>query len=93
MTSIAWSWEEYWSWYEQIEEQERKFDSLRELYGKNGEFIKCLSAESQFKVFLHAPLELKQTMKQFPNLYKREAILMLQMDLDKKNKIARRYRR
>ena len=29
MTSISWQWEDYWDWYDQIEEQERQFDALR----------------------------------------------------------------
>lgn len=90
MTSITWDWKDFWEWYEQIEEQERKYDALREVYGRNAEYIKFLSAESQFKVFCHAPLEIKQQMKNFPQVYKREAILMLEMDLNKKMKKIRR---
>ena len=31
MTSISWSWDEMWSWYKQIEEQDRQFQVLREI--------------------------------------------------------------
>lgn len=84
MTSISWSWDEFWWWYEQIEEQERQFDALREVH--KDKWVERLPAEIQARVFLHAPLEFKKQMKNFPNLYKREAILILEMDLNKRYK-------
>lgn len=84
MTSIIWNWPDFWEYYNQIEEQERQFDALREIH--KDDWIKRMSAETQAKVFLCAPLEFKQQMKNFPNLYKREAILILEMDLNKRYK-------
>lgn len=91
MTSISWSWDEMWSWYKQIEEQERQFQVLREIH-RDG-WVERLPAELQAKVFLNAPMDFKMQMKNFPNLYKREAILILQMHEDKINKQFKRYSR
>jgi len=91
MTSISWQWEDYWDWYDQIEEQERQFDALRELH-RDG-WVERLSAESQAKVFMNAPIEFKQQMKNYPRLYKREAIILLQLAEDKKNRKFKRYSR
>lgn len=84
MTSISWDWKSYWEWFEQIEEQERQFDALREIH--RDDWVKRLSAENQAKVFLYAPMDFKMQMKNYPSLYKREAILILQMEENKRNK-------
>ncbi len=91
MTSISWSWDEFWWWFEQIEEQERQFDALREVH--KDKWVERLPAELQAKVFLNAPMDFKMQMKNFPNLYKREAILILQMHADRQNKQFKRYSR
>ena len=91
MTSITWDWQDFWLWYSQIEEQERQYEALREVH--RDDFIKRLSAEAQAKVFLHAPLEFKQMMKDYPGLYKREAIALLQLEEDKKSKKLKKYMR
>lgn len=91
MTSITWIWKDFWRWYEQVEDIEIQFDALRQIHTQFN--IPKLSAEAQADLFLHAPLEFKQEMKNFPKLYKREAILILEMDLNKKSKAIRSYRR
>lgn len=91
MTSISWTWQTFWEWYEQVEEQEIQFAALRQIHANFN--IPKMSAEAQAKLFLYAPMDFKMQMKNFPNLYKREAILILQMHADRLNKQFKRYSR
>lgn len=84
MASIAWTWSDFWSWYEQIEEQDRKNLALKEL--NSGNWLKSLSSDSQAKVFMDAPMEIKLQLKQAPTVIRRETLLLLQAVEDKKNK-------
>ena len=89
MTSINWGWDDYWSWWVGLENKKDKVDGIRQVLDE-GWMIK-LSAESQAKVFLHAPIEIKQILKNHsPNLIKKETLLLLQMEQDRMSKKLKR---
>jgi len=84
MASLTWKWRDYWAWFNQIERSEDKAAAMKELI-KDG-WIKNLSAEIQAEVMQDAPLEILQAMKSLPNIFKTDAIMIIQHQLDKKYK-------
>lgn len=88
--AMAWTWGEYWNWFEQLETDEQRKTAWLELNKDN--WIARLSSDNQFQVFKDSPMSLKSNMKKLPHIFKHEAILLLQLDLDKKHKITKRRR-
>ena len=84
MSSISWTWKDFWLWFEQIEDDKRKSLALAELNG-NGWLAK-LSADQQAHIFIHAPEEILLSLKHFPQVIKKDALLILQHERDKRNR-------
>ena len=90
MASLTWKWSEYWNWFLQIEDTEDKKLAMQELI-RDG-WLKNLSAETQAEVMKHAPLEILKAMAKLPLIFKTDAILIIQHELDKKYKKVSRPR-
>lgn len=88
MAALTWSWQDYWNWFIQIENDEDKKIAIQTLIG--GRWMANLSPQSQATVMRYAPMEVLVAMKHFPDIFKREAILIIQRELDKENKVPKR---
>lgn len=88
MPSISWQWKDWWSWFEQIEDDKRKTIALQELNG-NG-WLARLSPEYQAEVFRHAPEEILLSLKHFPKVVKVKTLEVLQKERDKQTRRIRR---
>ena len=81
MTSLTWTWKDYWSWYLQIETEEDKTIAIRELL--KDRWLANLSVDLQVEVMQHAPMEILIHMKSAPHIFKLETIQRIQARLDK----------
>lgn len=88
MPSITWTYKDYWHWFAQVEDDKRKAEALRELNG-NG-WLARLSAEYQAHVFQFAPEEILLSLKHFPQVIKRDTLVILQRELDKQTRRMKR---
>lgn len=88
MASLNWTWQNFWDWFRQIEDDAGKSMAMTELI-KDGWLANC-SANIQAEVMLHAPMEILQSMKHFPHIFKLEAIQIIQMKLDKQAGVRRK---
>jgi len=86
--SLRMKWEDFWSWFESIDTNERKAEVLREI---DHVWVSSLSAKVQAEIFVHAPEEIQVSMKLLPKIFKHDAIILIQMALDNKNKRMRKY--
>lgn len=88
MPTISWQWPDYWDYFNQIEEDKRKTEALKELNG-NG-WLARLSADQQAHIFMCAPENVLMGLKHFPTVIKRDAILILEHERQKKRKRMKR---
>lgn len=88
MPSITWTYKDYWDWYVQIEEDKRKTEAMVELIG-NG-WLARLSADQQAHIFQFAPDEILLNLKHIPKIVKRDTLLILEHERDKKYKKVKR---
>lgn len=88
MSSISWTYKEFWQWFGLIEEDKRKTEALRELNAND--WLARLSADQQAHVFMYAPDEIVLSLKHFPKVIKYDTLLILQDARDKKNRRLKR---
>lgn len=91
MASLTWTWKDWWAWFAQIETSEGKVIAMRELYGDG--WLKNLSAENQAEVMKDAPEEILKALKSLQHIFKYDAILLIQHELDKKYKKTKKFRK
>lgn len=82
MSSISWTYKDFWTWFEQIEDDKIKTFALREL-NDNG-WLGRLSADQQAHIFKYAPEEILQSLKHFPQVIKSDTLLILDYERQKK---------
>lgn len=83
------SWDEFWEWFSGIDEDARKTEMMIEL--NKDDWIKRLSPDVQYKVFRNAPMDIKKSMKKFPNIFHSETLVLLQMESDRRYKKMKKY--
>lgn len=86
--SLRMNWEDFWNWFESIDTVSRKAEVLKEI---DHVWISALSAKIQAEIFMHAPEEIQKSMKLLPKIFKRDAIILIQMAHDRKDKRMRKY--
>lgn len=82
MASISWTWKQLWEWYEQLEENGAT--TFFKSFLRDIELERC-SADFQFEIFRYSPMIIQENLKHLKGI-KREALILLQEELDKKNK-------
>jgi hypothetical protein len=81
---LTFSYKDFWMWHAQVSE-EQKAHAWQELI--KDDWLANLPVELQVEVLRHAPIELLTSMKYFPDIFKYETIVILDKELQKKNKI------
>lgn len=91
MSSLAWSWDDLWNWWGQVEVDQKRF-MWKELTGDI--WMKNLTPQLQFEVLKSAPMEVLEQLKKFPDIFKMETLERLDAHVrGVPYKPKRRYRR
>jgi hypothetical protein len=60
LSSLTWTWYEFWNWFEGVKEIPRKVEILKQL---DADFVRGVSWEIQVDMFSSAPLEIVENIK------------------------------
>jgi len=91
VTSLTWSWEDLWAWWGQVDTPQKRF-----VWGEltKDEWMKNLPPKLQFEVMRGAPMEVLEQLKNFPDIFKYDTLLLLDSHVRKESGMPRRkYRR
>ena len=80
MTSISWTWKDFWNWYKSLDEEER-FHAVYSLI-EDG-WMENLASEVQIEVIRYAPEEILNDLPLMPQVLKPETIEWSRKNYDK----------
>lgn len=84
MAALTWKWEDFWGWFSQIENDSDKAIAWKELLGDG--WMKNLTPQNQAIVLCHAPVEILNILKHFPDTFKYDTLIILDREINKGRK-------
>lgn len=73
------TWEEFWVYFDHATTEQRRW-MWKELL--RDDWMKNLSSSVQFDILKYAPMDVLKVLKQFPDVFKRDTLIMLQRSIN-----------